>query len=62
MQTDDFANPKFRNTADLIKWAKVNQGQLYKGLGPCAIRAAPANGVTFFLYENVMKILNPVSK
>eukprot|EP00735_Rhodelphis_limneticus_P006165 TRINITY_DN18537_c0_g1::TRINITY_DN18537_c0_g1_i1::g.1138::m.1138 TRINITY_DN18537_c0_g1::TRINITY_DN18537_c0_g1_i1::g.1138 ORF type:complete len:304 (+),score=42.48,sp/Q54BM3/MCFG_DICDI/35.88/3e-57,Mito_carr/PF00153.22/1.7e-18,Mito_carr/PF00153.22/3.2e-23,Mito_carr/PF00153.22/1.1e-24 TRINITY_DN18537_c0_g1_i1:99-1010(+) len=30
---------------------------LFKGMGPCVVRAAPVNAVTFFGYEVVMKFL-----
>lgn len=31
---------------------------LYKGIGPCLVRAVPANGVAFLLYEQTAKFLN----
>lgn len=30
---------------------------LYKGLGPCLVRAAPANGIAFLLYEQTAALL-----
>lgn len=58
-QTDDFANPKYKNYRDMVGTVlrEKGPGQLYRGLGVCMLRSVPVNAVTFLFYELAKKDL-----
>ena len=51
---------RFKGTLDCVKqlWAEGGVARFFKGVAPCALRAAPANAVCFFLYQKSVQWLN----
>ena len=60
LQTQSAKWPEYRGILDCGVALHRSGGMacLYKGIGPCLVRAAPANGVAFLLYEQTSKLLN----
>lgn len=60
IQVDDVHNPAYRGIADTA--AKLYRAEgvrgLYRGFAPCVVRAFPANGAAFVVYEMVSKLLD----
>ncbi|PVV02278.1 hypothetical protein BB560_003271 [Smittium megazygosporum] len=59
IQTDSFANPKYKSSLDCIRKSIAESGfsGLYRGLTPCLIRAVPANAATFICFEYALRFL-----
>jgi solute carrier family 25 (mitochondrial carnitine/acylcarnitine transporter), member 20/29 len=53
LQTDSDARPRYGGMADCARQIVRAEGvgALYRGVGPCLARAAPANAVTFLVFE-----------
>lgn len=62
LQTYDAAGT-YRGVGDAIAqtWRKEGMAGFYKGLGPNLLRVLPSTWVTFLVYENMKKTLNPVT-
>lgn len=62
LQTYD-AGGTYRGVGDAIvqAWHKEGMAAFYKGLGPNLLRVLPSTWVTFLVYENTKKALNPLS-
>lgn len=60
LQTDSLSNPKYRGSIDVAKDIFKRSGikGFYKGFVPTILRAAPANGATFAVFELTMRLLN----
>ncbi|OZJ06262.1 hypothetical protein BZG36_00825 [Bifiguratus adelaidae] len=62
LQTDGFSGEgrRYTSTLDVVKktWHAEGMGGFFKGFGPCILRAAPANAVTFVGFEFAMRLLN----
>ena len=61
LQTYDAAGT-YRGVGDAIAqtWRKEGISGFYKGLGPNLLRVLPSTWVTFLVYENMKKTLNPL--
>lgn len=59
LQTDGIKNGKYNNAMAVAKDVLRTQGikGLYKGFMPTILRAAPANGATFAVFEITMRLL-----
>ncbi|RCK55698.1 Carrier protein YMC1, mitochondrial [Candida viswanathii] len=59
LQTDGIKNGQYKNSLDVAKSVLRTQGikGLYKGFLPTILRAAPANGATFAVFEITMRLL-----
>ncbi|KAI5951622.1 YMC2 [Candida jiufengensis] len=62
LQTDALKGAKYNNALSVIKDVFHRQGirGFYKGFLPTILRAAPANGATFAVFELTMRLLNKV--
>ena len=51
---------RFKGVIDAFSQLYAERGVkgFFRGLSPCLIRAAPANGVCFMLYELTVKLLD----
>lgn len=60
LQTDSLNNPVYRNSLAVTKdlWAKNGIKGFYRGFVPTILRAAPANGATFAMFEFTMRLIN----
>lgn len=60
LQTDSLVEPKYRGSVDVVRdiWAKAGLRGFYKGFVPTILRAAPANGATFAMFELTMRMIN----
>jgi solute carrier family 25 carnitine/acylcarnitine transporter 20/29 len=63
IQADNFQNPIYKGMYDCFvqTYKKSGLRGLYKGLSPCLLRAVPANGATFIVYETASKMLTTKS-
>ncbi|KAL1959999.1 hypothetical protein VTO42DRAFT_667 [Malbranchea cinnamomea] len=63
LQTYDAAQT-YRGVGDAIvqTWRKEGIAGFYKGLGPNLVRVLPSTWITFLVYENMRKALNPLSR
>ena len=59
LQTDSIKDPKYRSSLAVIKDVFRTQGirGFYKGFLPTILRAAPANGATFAVFEVTIRLL-----
>ncbi|KAI5964568.1 YMC2 [Candida pseudojiufengensis] len=62
LQTDALKGAKYKSTLSVIRDVFQRQGirGFYKGFLPTILRAAPANGATFAVFEITMRLLNKV--
>lgn len=60
LQTDSLVEPKYRGSVDVVRdvWKKAGLKGFYKGFVPTILRAAPANGATFAMFELTMRMIN----
>jgi solute carrier family 25 carnitine/acylcarnitine transporter 20/29 len=60
LQTDSLTKPKYRGSIDVVRdvWAKNGIKGFYRGFIPTILRAAPANGATFAIFELTMRLLD----
>ncbi|OBA20088.1 mitochondrial carrier [Metschnikowia bicuspidata var. bicuspidata NRRL YB-4993] len=60
LQTDSLNKPTYKGSVDVIRdiSTKVGVRGFYKGFVPTILRAAPANGATFAVFELMMRLLN----
>ncbi|KAF8002688.1 hypothetical protein HF325_003653 [Metschnikowia pulcherrima] len=60
LQTDSLQKPTYRGSVDVVRdiWTKAGTRGFYKGFIPTILRAAPANGATFAVFELTMRLLN----
>lgn len=60
LQTDSLHKPTYRGSLDVFRdiSAKAGIKGFYKGFVPTILRAAPANGATFAVFELTMRLLN----
>ncbi|CAI5756668.1 unnamed protein product [Candida verbasci] len=60
LQTDSLKNSKYNSSISVIKdiWKLNGIKGFYKGFIPTILRAAPANGATFAVFELTMRLLN----
>lgn len=60
MQTDSLTGAKYKNSISVVKDIFHKQGikGFYKGFLPTILRAAPANGATFAVFEITMRLLD----
>ncbi|KAG7665456.1 YMC2 [[Candida] subhashii] len=59
LQTDSLTKPNYRGSIDVFRdvFAKSGIKGFYKGFLPTILRAAPANGATFAVFELTMRLL-----
>lgn len=59
LQTDDLKNKLYTNSVQCAKQIYLNGGYrpFFKGFGVCLVRAAPANAVTFYVFEAAMRAM-----
>jgi solute carrier family 25 carnitine/acylcarnitine transporter 20/29 len=59
LQTDNIKTPQYRGSIDVFKDVLAKNGikGFYKGFVPTIMRAAPANGATFAVFEVTMRML-----
>lgn len=59
LQTDSLSKPNYRGSIDVTKdiFKKAGIKGFYKGFVPTILRAAPANGATFAVFELTMRLL-----
>lgn len=59
LQTDSLSKPSYRNSLDVVKDVHKKSGirGFYKGFLPTILRAAPANGATFAVFELTMRMI-----
>lgn len=59
MQTDNYKKPKYANSFQAAKSVYATYGPrgFMKGFLPTILRAAPANAVTFLMFEQTMRLL-----
>lgn len=59
LQTDSLAKPQYRGSLDVARdlFGKTGIRGFYKGFLPTILRAAPANGATFAVFELTMRLL-----
>lgn len=60
LQTDSLDKPVYRGSADVARDVFKRSGikGFYKGFLPTILRAAPANGATFAVFEMTMRLIN----
>ncbi|EGV65156.1 hypothetical protein CANTEDRAFT_113631 [Yamadazyma tenuis ATCC 10573] len=60
LQTDSLTKPSYKGSMSVIKdvWAKNGIKGFYRGFIPTILRAAPANGATFAMFELTMRLIN----
>lgn len=60
LQTDSLAKPNFKGSLDVVRhvFGKAGIKGFYKGFVPTILRAAPANGATFAIFELTMRLIN----
>jgi len=60
LQTDNIKTPQYRGSIDVFKDVLAKNGikGFYKGFVPTILRAAPANGATFAVFEVTMRMLS----
>lgn len=61
-QTDSISKPKFHSAISIIKYINSNFGisGFYKGFVATLLRAGPANGITFVVFELTKKYLEKI--
>lgn len=59
LQTDSLSKPAYRGSVDVAKdiFRKTGIKGFYKGFVPTILRAAPANGATFAVFELTMRLI-----
>ncbi|ODV80851.1 mitochondrial carrier [Suhomyces tanzawaensis NRRL Y-17324] len=60
LQTDSLKSPTYKGSLSVFRdvWAKKGIKSFYRGFIPTILRAAPANGATFAVFELTMRLLN----
>lgn len=60
LQTDSLTKPKYSSSLSVAKdvWRRAGIKGFYKGFLPTILRAAPANGATFAVFELTMRFIN----
>ncbi|WPK24719.1 hypothetical protein PUMCH_002003 [Australozyma saopauloensis] len=60
LQTDSLTKPSYRGSIDVARdiFLKAGIRGFYKGFLPTILRAAPANGATFAVFELTMRLIN----
>ncbi|KAI8986596.1 mitochondrial carrier domain-containing protein [Pilobolus umbonatus] len=62
LQTDGFTSEtrKYQSTLDCARKIMATEGAagFFRGIGPCLLRAAPVNAVTFMGFEMAMRVLS----
>ncbi|CAK9435508.1 uncharacterized protein LODBEIA_P02350 [Lodderomyces beijingensis] len=60
LQTDALKNSQYKTSLSVIRdvWKKQGIKGFYKGFLPTILRAAPANGATFAVFELTIRLLN----
>lgn len=60
LQTDSLKKPTYKTSLDVVRdvFAKSGIRGFYKGFVPTFLRAAPANGATFAVFEITMRLLS----
>lgn len=58
LQSDSWESPKYKNLKDCYNQTKKNgTAAFFNGIGPCLLRAVPANAVTFLVFEFVLNLM-----
>ena len=64
LQTQSMRYPEYSGILDCARKLYMREGlpAMYKGLLPCLVRAMPANGTAFLLYEQTSKALKAAAQ
>lgn len=60
LQTDNLNKPSYKGSLDVFRdiWSKNGIKGFYRGFIPTILRAAPANGATFAMFELTMRLIS----
>lgn len=60
LQTDSLSKPAYRSSLDVVRDVFARNGirGFYRGFVPTILRAAPANGATFAVFETTMRLIS----